>query len=133
MEPDVLFLILCDEVETDPNNYHRYNVLGLITSIRSAAAPPFPVVHPSLRALVVWTGGQGTGELTLRIIEERSKAVVFRTRPRQVRFVGDATAVGGAVFHIQNCSFPAAGLLDRGCVRRLGHRPPTAFPQGTLP
>ena len=109
MEPDVLYLILCDEVQTDPISYHRCNIFGLITSIRSTA-PLFPVLHPRLLALLVWTGGQGTGELTLRIVEDRSASTVFRTRPRQVRFVGNAAAVGGVVFRIQNCSFPSAGL-----------------------
>lgn len=110
MEPAVLHLILCDDVQTDPNNYHRCNILGLITSIRSITVPPFPAVHPQLLALIVWIGGQGTGELTLRIIEDRSTRTIFGTRPRQVRFVGDAAAVGGVLFRIQNCSFPAAGL-----------------------
>jgi hypothetical protein len=110
MGPDVLHLILCNRVETGPNNLHRCNILGLITSIRSAAVPPFPVVQPQLLALIVWIGGQGVGELTLRIIEDRSASTVFRTRPRQVRFLGDAAAVGGVLFRIQNCAFPNAGL-----------------------
>ena len=110
MSPDVLYLILCDEIQTDPSNYHRCNVLGLITSIRSAVAPPFPIEHPRMLALIVWTGGKGTGELALRVIPDRLGKTVFRSRPRQVRFVGDAAAVGGVVFRIQNCPFPAAGL-----------------------
>jgi hypothetical protein len=48
--------------------------------------------------------------LVLRIVEERSASTVFRTRPRQVRFVGDPASIGGLVIRIQNCSFPAAGL-----------------------
>ncbi len=116
MEPDVLHVILCDEVQIDPNNYHRCNVLGLITSIRSTATPAFPVARPQFFALVIWIGGHGTGELVLRIIEDRSTSTIFRTRPRQVRFVGDATAVGGVVFRIQNCTFPAEGLY---CVEVL--------------
>ncbi len=108
MTLDVLHLILCNDVRTDPNNYHRCNISGLITSIRSSAG--FPVVHPQFLALIVWTGGQGTGDLTLRVVEERSAKTVFRTQPRQVRFVGDAAAVGGIVFRIQNCAFPAPGL-----------------------
>src|SRR5690242_5642432 len=110
MQPEVLYLILCNGVQTDPNNYHRYNVFGLVTSIRSVVAPPFPVVQPELLALVFWTGGQGTGDLELRIVEDRSGSTIFRTRPRQVRFIGDPAAVGGVLFRIQNCSFPAAGL-----------------------
>ena len=110
MTPDVLYLILCNDIQTDSKNYHRCNVLGLITSIRSAAAPPFPVEHPRMIALVVWTGGEGTGELALRIIEDRSGDTVYRTHPRQVQFVGNAAAIGGVVFRIHNCSFPVAGL-----------------------
>jgi hypothetical protein len=110
MKPDVLNVILCDRVETDPNNYHRCNVFGLTASIRSAIAPPFPVVQLELIALVIWTGGHGAGELLLRIIEDRSASTVFRTLSRQVRFVGNASAVGGVKFRIRNCSFPAAGL-----------------------
>jgi hypothetical protein len=110
MELNVLHLILCDRIETDLNNFHRCNIFGLITSIRSTAVPPFPIVRPELVALIVWTGGQGIGELVLRIMEDSSANTVFRTRPRQVRFVGERAAVGGVVFRIQNCSFSAAGL-----------------------
>jgi hypothetical protein len=110
MALEVLHLILCEKVETDPINYHRLNIFGLITSIRSSAVPLFPVLHPKMVALIVWSGGQGTGELGLRITEDVSDSAVFRTRPRQVRFVGDAAAVGGVVFVIRNCVFPRAGL-----------------------
>jgi hypothetical protein len=107
---DVLHLILCDRVETDPKNYHRCNIFGLITSIRSTAALVFPVVRPQLIALIVWTGGQGTGELMIRIIEDRSTSVVFQTRSRMIRFAGDSGEIGGVVFRILNCVFPSRGL-----------------------
>jgi len=110
MPLEVLHLIACERVEPDPNNFHRVNIFGLITSIRSTAVPSFPVVHPLLRALIVWTGGQGNGELSLRITEDRTASGVFRTRPRRIRFVGDVAAIGGVVFDIRNCVFPAAGL-----------------------
>lgn len=67
-------------------------------------------VRPEFVALVMWIGGQGAGELTLRIVEERLGLRIFRTAPRTVRFVGDPMAIGGVVFHHRNCSFPAAGL-----------------------
>jgi hypothetical protein len=110
MGPDVLYLILCDAAQADPQNYNRLNVLGLMTSIRSTAQPPFPVVRPQFLAAVIWIGGHGAGVLQLRIVADRSGHTIFRTRPRQVRFVGDPAAVGGITFRIQNCSFPAAGL-----------------------
>jgi hypothetical protein len=72
--------------------------------------PPFPVVQQELLALVIWTGGQGAGELMLRIVEDRSANTVFLTRPPKVRFVGDSSAIGGVKFRIRNCAFHAAGL-----------------------
>lgn len=110
MQPDVLYLILCDDVQTDPNNYHRLNVFGLVASVQSTAHPPFPVVRPLLCALVILTGGKGTDELILQVFHERTGRVVFRSSPRQVRFVGDPEAVLGVVFRIRDCCFPAAGL-----------------------
>ena len=49
-------------------------------------------MQPEVLALVVWTGGQGAGELVLRIVENHTSQTVFRTRPRQVRFVGEPVA-----------------------------------------
>jgi hypothetical protein len=110
MQMDVLYLILCENVQPDPANYHRLNVWGLLTSIRSRAHPPFPMVQPSVSVLVILTGGQGSGKLIVRVTRDETGAAVFTTRPRQVRFVGDPTAVLGMRFLIQNCTFPAAGL-----------------------
>lgn len=110
MTPEVLYLILCDQVQTDPSNYHRLTILGLITSIRSSADPPFPVVQPLFCALVLLTGGRGSGELDVRVVENQTGTIIFRTRRREVRFIGDPAAVLGMRFHIRNCSFPAGGL-----------------------
>ena len=110
MGPEVRYLLPCDEVRTDPDNYQRIDVVGLITTIRSTADPPFPVVRPLLCALVILTGGQANGELHLRIFHDATGRIVFRSSPRQVRFVGAPEAVLGIVFRIRDCSFPMAGL-----------------------
>jgi hypothetical protein len=110
MEPEVRYFLLCDQVRTDPNNFHRIDALGLITSIRSTATPPFPVVRPILCALIAMEAGPGAGELALRIMHEKTGRIIFRSLPRQVRFVGDAQAVRAAVFRIRGCSFPMSGV-----------------------
>jgi len=110
LEPEVRYLLACDEVRTNPDNYQRIDVFGLITMIRSIADPPFPVVRPVLCALVIFTGVQGNGELLLRIFHDQAGRVVFRSSPREVRFVGASEAVLGIVFRIRDCSFPMAGL-----------------------
>jgi hypothetical protein len=110
MEPEARHLILCNQVLTDPDNFHRINILGLITSIGSTADPPFPVLCPTICALVILTEGRGAGQLVLRIFHERSGRIVFRSSPRRIRFVGRADAILGVVFRIRNCSFPEPGL-----------------------
>lgn len=107
MAPEVLYLILCGEVQTDPRNYHRLTLVSLLTTIRSAS---FPVVEPDFSALLLLTGCQGSGEVILHIVQDHTRVSVFRTRPRLLRFVGDPAAVLGIRFQVRNCSFPAPGL-----------------------
>jgi hypothetical protein len=110
MWPVVQYLILCDDVQTDPNNLLRVNLFGLITTIRSTATPPFPVVRPMFCALVVLAGCQGVGELSLRIVQNTNGRIIFRTQPRRLRFTGSAQDAVGVTFRIRNCTFPDAGL-----------------------
>jgi hypothetical protein len=110
MEPEVRYLILCDDVRADPNNFLRLNVFGLITHIRSTATPAFPVTRPQFCVLVMLTGCQGTGKLGLRILRAETGKIVFRNQPRRVRFVGSPQDAVGFAFRIQDCSFPSAGL-----------------------
>jgi hypothetical protein len=110
MEPEAWYLILCNDVQVDPHNALRLNILGLITHIRSRTKPPFPHIRPLLRVLSVLTRCQGIGELSLRIVEEGTGRVVFRNPPRRVRFAGSLQEAVGVVFAVRNCSFPAAGL-----------------------
>ena len=116
MEPEVRYLIVCDDVDTDPENFLRVDVRGLITHIRSRARPPFPVVRPHFCVLILLTGCQGVGELSLRIVEGGTGRVIFRNQPRRVRFAGATEDVAGFVFHIKDCSFPAGGLYWVECI-----------------
>jgi hypothetical protein len=110
MDPEVLYLLPCGDVRHDPDNYHRIDVIGLITTIHSRIKPPFPLVHPLLRVLVILTGSQGKGELVLRIIQDKTGRVIFRSLPRLMRFIGPPDQEFGATFRIINCGFPMAGL-----------------------
>jgi hypothetical protein len=119
MEPEVRYLILCDDVRVDPLNYHRVDVLGLMTALRATGHPPFPLARPLFCVLVLLTAcgaaGQG-GDLVVRLIQESTSRIIFRTSPRRIRFVNDPEDTSGAVFRIHNCSFPAGGLYWVECV-----------------
>jgi hypothetical protein len=62
MEPEVRHLIVCDHVHIDPQNLHRIDVFGVMTTLRSRASPPFPMVRPLLCILVVLTAGDAAGQ-----------------------------------------------------------------------
>src|SRR5688572_18515660 len=108
--PEVRYLILCDEVRTNARNVLKVEVVGLITHIRSKKVPAFPVVHPEFRVLVILTNCRGTGQISIRIIQERTRRVVFRSRPKAVQFKGKSTEAVGIVYRVTNCSFPEEGL-----------------------
>ena len=110
MNPVVRYLILCDDVQTDPSNVLRVNVAGLITYIRATGDPAFPVVRPLLCALVILTNCQGVGELSLRIIEDSTGRVIFRNPARLIRFAGSLEDAVGVVFRVRNCRFNEPGL-----------------------
>lgn len=119
MEPEARYLIVCDQVHIDPQNFHRVDVLGLMTALRSTGSPPFPLVRPLLCILVLLTAGDAagqTGDLLVRIVQAGTGRVVFRSRPRRIRFVADPEDTSGAVFRVQNCSFPVAGLYWVECL-----------------
>jgi hypothetical protein len=110
MRPLVQYLITCDDVQTDPNNPLRVNVFGLITNIRSTANPPFPVIRPLFCVLVIMTRCKGTGDLSVRIVQNATGDVIFANHPRTVRFAGNPQEAVGVSFRVRNCTFPAAGL-----------------------
>ena len=110
MAPEVLYLILCDDVKPDPQNYVRFIIHGLMTRIRSTATPPFPMTQPWMCALRVLTGCQGSGYLSLQIIRGDDGAAIFRNSPRPVRFVGNPSETLGIAFRVRNCVFPTSGL-----------------------
>jgi hypothetical protein len=119
MEPEVRHLIVCDQVRIDPQNYHRIDILGLITRLRSTKKPPFPMVRPQLSVFVVLRAGEAagqTGDLSVRIVQDSTDRLIFHTRPRRIRFVQNPEDTSGVEFCIQNCSFPAAGLYWVECL-----------------
>ena len=116
MEPEVLYCILCDAVQADPANLDRLNLFGLITHFRARAVPPFPLLRPFFCVVIVLTGCQGVGELSIRIVRAETGTVVFRNAPRRVRFAGARRDAVAFRFGVRDCSFPAPGLYWVECL-----------------
>jgi hypothetical protein len=108
--PNVRHMLLCDDVRPDPENPGKLNVLGLVSSIRSTAEPPFPLRHPQLCLYLQVTEGRGKGNVRIVVREADSEVVVSATPPRELTFAGSPLSVAAMLFRVQDCVFPRPGL-----------------------
>jgi hypothetical protein len=63
--PDVLALLVCDQIITDRLT-GKQSLIGMFSTIHSSR---FPVVHPQLSVYVALTDGRGKTPLTIRIVD----------------------------------------------------------------
>src|SRR5437870_2238383 len=96
MALSVLHFIICDRVRSDPQNLHAINIDGLKWSIRSKEVPPFPFVVPRLTVLAIFMGGEGKGEFSIQVAQDRPRRIITTSqRPHPIRFTGGRHEVGG--------------------------------------
>jgi hypothetical protein len=110
IEPVVRHMLLCDDVQRDPTDPHKVNVLGLVSTIRSSGEPPFPFRHPELCVYVVLTGGRGTGEAEVAAVHADSDRLIFSTPRHALKLGPDPLAIRGMAFRIRGGLFPQPGL-----------------------
>jgi hypothetical protein len=110
IQPVVRYLIVCEDVRSDPENPKRISLDGLISTIRSLEEPPFPLLRREFCVHLHLTGCRGTGEGRILIQHADSEQVVFRGRSRTFAFGNDPLEIVGATFRIHNCLFEQPGL-----------------------
>jgi hypothetical protein len=110
VHPTVRYLIVCEDIQTDPDDPRRVTLVGLISAIRSLEQPPFPLLYRELCVFLQLTECRGPGEGRIEIQHADSGQVVFRTRTRTIPLGSDPLEVIGAAFRIRNCLFQEPGL-----------------------
>ena len=110
VHPTVRYLIVCEDVQTDPDNPRRITLVGLISAIQSIEQPPFPLLYPEICVFLQLTECRGAAEGRVEIRHADSDQVAFRTKTRTVPFSSNPLDVVGVTFRMRNCLFPAAGL-----------------------
>jgi hypothetical protein len=108
--PTVRYLIVCEDVQTDPDNPRRVTLVGLISAIRSLEQPPFPLLYREICVFLQLTECRGAAEGRIEIQHADSGQVMFRTRTRTIPFGSDPMEVVGVAFRIRNCLFQEPGL-----------------------
>jgi hypothetical protein len=110
VQPTVRYLIVCEDVQTDPANSRRVTLVGLLSAIRSLEQPPFPLLYRGICVFLLMTECRGPADGRIEIHHADSGQVVFRTQTRSIPFASDPLEIVGATFRIRNCLFQSAGL-----------------------
>lgn len=110
VNPTIRYLIVCEDIQTDPEKPRRVSLTGLISAIRSIDQPPYPLLYRELCVFLQLTECRGPAEGRIEIRHADTDQLVFRTRTRTIPFGNDPLEVVGAVFRIRNCCFPEPGL-----------------------
>ena len=108
--PTVRYLIVCENVQVDPERSRRITLAGLLSAIRSIDDPPYPLLYEEFCVFLQLTECRGTGHARIEIHQEDTGQTIFRSQTREVSFGNDPLGIKGIVFRVRDCSFPVAGL-----------------------
>jgi hypothetical protein len=110
VNPTVRYLIVCEDVQIDPQNPRRITLVGLISAIRSVEQPPYPLTYQELCVFLQLTECRGPADGRVEIRHADSDQVVFRAQTRTIPFGSDPLEVYAVTFRIRSCVFENPGL-----------------------
>lgn len=102
--PDVLSLIICDQIITDRMT-GKQSLIGMFSRIHTRG---FPTTHPQVSIYVALTEGYGDTELMIRIVDGDEARPPIVEGKGKVRFK-DPRAIANLALQFHGLTFPAAG------------------------
>ena len=108
--PVVRYLILCENVERNPDHPRQVTLANLVSTIQLGLGYSFPVRHPEFCVFIQMTECRGKGRCHIEIVHADTEEVVFRGRDRPISFGHDPLELVGLSFRIRNCLFSSPGL-----------------------
>jgi hypothetical protein len=107
--PHVRHMLLCDDARRHPGNPNKVEFHGLVSTIRLARGHEFPCQH-SLCVHVLMTGGRGTGEGRIVIVDADSAMETYTGHPFRIHSDPNPLRPQGLIVRLASCSFPKPGL-----------------------
>ena len=102
--PDVLALIVCDQIITDRMT-GKQSLIGMFSRIHTRG---FPASHPQLSVFVALTDGHGETELTIRIVDGNEARPPIVQGQGKVRFQ-DPRAIANLALQFHGLTFSQPG------------------------
>lgn len=110
VNPTVRYLIVCEDVQTDPEHRLRVSLHGLLSAIRSLETPSYPLLYKEFCVFLQLTECRGPGDGRIEIRHADSETRIFATRTRTMPLPNDPLEIVGVTFRIQRCLFNEPGL-----------------------
>jgi len=108
--PVARYMLVCDDVLTDPRWPGKPVIVGLISLIHWPEYQVEPFTLGKMCVYMVLTGGRGEGTVRVVCREEASGLVVFHSGNQRLSFEGqDPVGVYGVTFRFHDCPFPRTG------------------------
>lgn len=116
--PDVLSLIVCDQIITDRLT-GKQSLIGMFSRVHARA---FPTAHPQLCVFATLTEGRGQVELTIRVVDANEARRPIVEGRGKVEFK-DPRAIAHLALQFHGLTFPEPGeyrvqLYSRGNLLR---------------
>ncbi len=102
--PDVISLLVCDQIITDRIT-GKQSLIGMFSTIHSFR---FPAVHPQLSVFCSLTDGHGKTPLTIRIVDSNEERQPLVEGNGTVHF-GDPRAIANLALQFHGLRFPQPG------------------------
>lgn len=102
--PDVLALIVCDQIITDRIT-GKQSLIGMFSNVHTRA---FPATHPQLCVFVALTEGHGETDLIIRIVDSNDARPPIVEGKGKVIFK-DPRAIANLALQFHGMVFPAPG------------------------
>jgi hypothetical protein len=112
VRPVVRYLIVCEDIRTDPANPRRATLVNVISAIRSADQPAFPLLYRELCVFVQLTECRGSTGVAVTIVHAETGQFGYPgpAQPWAVALPNDPLEVVGLRFRIRDIPFPLPGL-----------------------
>lgn len=110
MNPNVRYLIVCENVVVDVLRPRYVSLIGLMSAIRPVESDPYPLLYRELCVFLQLTGCRGTGVGHIEFRHADSDAVIFRSLSRVLTLPNDPLDVVGFYFRVRDIQFPESGL-----------------------
>jgi hypothetical protein len=109
--PRARYLIVCDEVLTDPQRPGKLIIVGLASLVVWPTGATTPLRLEKLVVLLILTDGRGAGMGRIVCRNEETGAPVFGSPPTRISFEGkDPSGHHAVTFKLLDCRFPAPGV-----------------------